>query len=468
MVSETPCELNDFQWIRCRNDTDVNNWTADKLGNRRIGVALVGLGRMGLIHFRNLLREPRAKLLYCIDSDHGRLVSSSKSMFFREFGIRALHSDQYEVALNDPQVSVVLIATPTHFHEDQTRLALLAGKSVMCEKPLTPITSNIMPLYELAKANKVFLMTAFNRRYDPDYRHMRSKLLNSSIGSLQMVRVTARDCQPPPLSYVRLSGGLFHDTCIHDIDLCLWLARQLPVSLQVLGKTWREFYLNDPEQLAKLSPEDRDLLPEVNDYFMAIITMKFPDGSLAVIDNSRQASYGYDQRCELYGSRGMLRCDGRHAMNVVESNDSGITHPTLTYGFASRFHEAYLNELRDILSMAELAELAGLAANLAAANGNNRHQNNNGNNNNQSQADGERDKEHTAEPAAGAHEQHANGANLLGKLERQHLLEPVRASLVLAAHTIADACAEAAKTGHTLEMNWPDWLRRQFELEMDE
>lgn len=416
-VIESQCEVNDWQWSKFKDEIDIMNWSSERFGNKRIGVALVGMGRMGLVHFRNLLREPRARLLYCIDSEHGRLASCQKSMFFREFGIRALHSDRYDIALADPEVGAVMIATPTGLHEDQTRRALKAGKSVMCEKPLTPSAESIMPLYELARANKVFLLAAFNRRYDPDYRHMRRRVKMGSLGSIQMVRITARDCSPPPLSYVKASGGLFHDTCIHDIDMCLWLMRQLPKSIQVMCKTWKEFYLGDPEQYKKLSAHDRELLPEVDDYFMAIITVKFLDGSLGLIDNSRQANYGYDQRCEIFGSRAMLKCDGRSSQNLVECDDGSIRHSTLSYGFASRFSAAYVNELQDILSMAELA----------------------------TEGDLYEDRE----------------------LIRERLLEPVRASLVLATHTIADACLEAARAGQTVELDWPEHFQRQFKLEIE-
>lgn len=416
-ATTTICESNDWLWNQFKDATNIANWNSEKFGNRRIGVALIGLGRMGLIHLRNILREPRAKLTYCIDSDHSRLAACSKSMFFREFGIRALHTDQFDVALQDPEVHAVMIATPTHLHEEQTKRALRAGKSVMCEKPLTPHTDSIMPLYELARANKVFLLTAFNRRYDPDYRIMHRKVKRGSIGSIQMVRITARDCQPPPLGYVRVSSGLFHDTCIHDIDMCLWLMRQLPTTVQVLGKTWKEYYYNDPEQMASLSPADRDILPEIDDYFMAIITMKFQNGSLGVIDNSRQATYGYDQRCEIYGSKATLRCDGMNATNSIECDETGMKQSTLTYGFASRFNAAYTNELQDLLSMAELAE-----------------------------------------------------SNLQDDHDsiREHLLEPVRASLVVATHTIADACQQAAKTNQTIELDWPEAFQRQFKLEIEQ
>lgn len=417
VAAETPSEYNDWQWMRFKDETNIANWNSDRLGNTRIGVALIGLGRMGLVHLRNILREPRANLLYCIDSDHTRLAACSKSMFFREFGIRALHCDQFDVALADENVHAVMIATPTPSHEELTRRALKAGKSVMCEKPLAPNTGSIMPLFELAKANKVFLLTAFNRRYDPDFRHLNRQVKKGSLGSIQMVRITSRDCQKPPLSYVRVSGGLFHDTCIHDIDMTLWLMRQLPECVQVMGKTWKEFYAGDAEQLANLSQEDRELLKDTDDYFMAIITMKFPDGSLAVIDNSRQASYGYDQRCEVYGAKAMLKLDGRRSVETSESNETGCVQSTLNFGFASRYSAAYMNELQDLLTMAELAE---------------------------SDLYDERE------------------------LIREHLMEPVRATAVVATHTIADACLEASKKGQMIQMNWSEAFQRQFRIEIEQ
>ena len=415
----TACEFNDWQHCKFMDEINIKNWSSERFGNKRIGVALLGLGRMGLIHFRNILREPRAHLKYCIDSDHTRLATCQKSMFFRELSIQALHWDQFEVVLADPEVQVVMIATPTNQHEDQTRRALKAGKNVMCEKPLTPQTDSIMPLYELAKANKVFLLTAFNRRYDPDYRQMRERVNMGTLGTVQMIRITSRDCQPPPLSYVQASSGLFHDTCIHDIDMCLWLMRQLPKSIQVVGKTWKEVYLNDSKQYAKLNAHDRALLPEVDDYFMAIITIKFENGSLAVIDNSRQANYGYDQRCEIIGSDAMIKCDGASSSNLVQYDGDAIRHSTLSFGFASRYQAAYVNELQDILTMGELS--------------------------------------------SGGEEMYENK-----ELIRERLLEPVRPSSVIATHTIADACVEAAKSGNTVELNWPGYFRYQFRTEHEQ
>lgn len=407
----SPCELNDWEWSRFKEELDLAKWPN---ANKRVGVALVGLGRMGLIHLRNLIREPRAALLYCVDADQTRLDACAKSVFFQESGIRTLHSDDLKIALADKRVDAVVIATPTDFHERQVRLALEAGKNVMCEKPLTPLTASIMPLYQLAKENRVGLMAAFNRRYDPDFRYLREKAINRTLGPLHMVRITARDNERPPLRYIQSSSGIFHDTCIHDIDMCLWMMRQLPISVQVVGKTWKEFFKSDELANKELSDRDREILETIDDYFLVIITLKFGDGSIGVLDNSRQANYGYDQRCEIYGTKGMLKCDGRRPLNSIECKADGMTRSTLNYGFASRFSTAYINELQDILTIAEMTK---------------------------------------------------NGDTSVAPADYQ-FIEPTRPSLVIATHTIADACVEAAKSGNLKILEWSKEFRELFDSEI--
>lgn len=338
-----------------------------------------------------------------------------KSAFFQESNIRTLHTDDFQVALSDDRVDAVLIATPTDFHERQIRMALEAGKNVMCEKPLTPYTASIMPLYKLAEEKRVNLLAGFNRRYDPDFRYLRDKAVSKTLGPLHMVRITARDNERPPMRYIQSSSGIFHDSCIHDIDMCLWMMRQLPVSVQVVGKTWGEFFQSDELADRELSERDREILKSVDDYFLVIINLKFTDGSIGVLDNSRQATYGYDQRCEIYGTKGMLKCDGRRPLNSIECKADGMTRSTLNYGFASRFSTAYNNELQDLLTLAEM----------------------------------------TKHPKIGV------------EPLNDHLMEPIRPSLVFASHTIADACAEAAKTGQLKTLKWSDEFQKQFGKEIN-
>lgn len=413
--AEMPCELNDWEWMKFKKEFDLSTWTLDRIGNRRIGVALIGLGRMGLIHMRNILREPRAKLLYCFDADQSRLDTCSKSVYLKDSSTKTLHSDQFDMALSDPNVGAIVIATPTICHEDLTRRALMAGKSVLCEKPLTLHTDGIMPLYELARQKQVYLLTGFNRHYDPDWRMLEHKAKSGSIGPIQMIRIVSRNGQRPPVSYLRVSGDIFHDTCIHDLDMMLWLMGQLPESIQVAARTWEQYYADEPELLNELCEDDRNALADINDYFMAIMTLKFANGSLGVIDTSRHANYGNDQRCEIYGTRGMIKCDGRYPINVMEYNENGIMCPGINYNFQTRYGPAYVAELEDLLTMADLS--------MSGAYGNE-------------------------------------------EKVRQHLIERPRGTLVAAAMTLADACPEAAKSGRAVPFDWPQEFRHQFEAEI--
>lgn len=407
-------ESHDWEWMKFQRETSGLE------SHDRVGVALIGMGRMGLIHLRNLLSEVHARLLYCFDTDIARLTDVSKRMHFMELNVRPLPSESFQVALDDPKVQSVIIATPTSSHEYYTRLSLEAGKNVLCEKPLTPRTDTIGPLYELAKRKGVFLLCAFNRRYDPDFRHLRNQIVENELGPLHLIKITSRDCQRPPLSYLKNSGGLFHDSAVHDIDMSLWLNRQLPETVQVIGKTWKEFFEQDSRhegtETAQLTNGDCRLSQEIDDFFMVIITMKFPDSSVGIIDNSRQAGYGYDQRCEVFGSKGMLSLDGKKSLDTVQYSEKGISHSAMKYIFASRYSNAYKNELRDLIVMSNLTK-------------------------NELQGD-------------------------LIKA-RQSLLEPNRPSLVVATHTIADACLKASKIGQPVSLYWSEEFTKQFENDIN-
>lgn len=381
--------------------------------SRRVGIALMGTGRMGYIHLQNILKEVQIKLLYAFDADTERLEQVSKDLFFDDFGIKALPSSQYDVALQDPAVEGVVIATPTFTHQDYTQRALAAGKNVMCEKPLCPGTNDILPLYDLAKEKKVFLLCAFNRRYDPDYRHLHKKIQKEkSLGPIQSIKITSRDSPRPELNYLRTSGDLFHDSGVHDINMCCWLAAQLPDTVQVTVKTWKEYFNHELEfDPFALTEAEQKLSKEIDDAFLAVITLKFPDGTLGIIDNSRETHYGYDQRAEVYGTKGMLRCQGKYERNTTEAGETGIAHPPFHWGIANRFKAAYKTELRDFITMVQLAK-SGLFEN--------------------------------------------------DRIVRENLLEPPRSLLVVATHKIADACVEAWKSNQTVHLTWPEEFKKQF------
>lgn len=414
--SEQP-DMLDWEWLRCQRETSIQYWAS---AGKRVGVAIIGLGRMGSIHLRNILREPRAKLLYAFDASETSVQAWSDCEIFKENQVRVMHASKFNLALEDEQVEAVIVATPTHMHEQQVHDALQSHKIVLVEKPLCMATDHIMPLFELADRMQTVLLTAMNRRYDPEFRHLRERAHDANcVGKIQFVRVTARDVQPPPLNYVKSSGGLFRDSAIHDIDLSLWIVRQLPTSVQVTGQTWQEHYDGQPEKLAELTQAEKSTLREIDDYFLALIALKFPDGTIATIDNSRQASYGYDQRCEVYGDKGMVRCDSRRALHATQLSGAcaqgSAVQPGLNFSFASRFGTSYENELQDLLTLVQLS------------------------------------RQNTQSSANTAH---------------LKLMEPCRPSLIAATQQIADVCSQAAKAGRSIAFDWSDDFKRQFHLDI--
>lgn len=413
----TLCEKKDWEWQRFKLEISRDAATRLVKSGSRIGVALVGLGRMGQIHLKNLIREPRANLIYCFDANQQVLDHLHKTMFFAEYGIKALLCDCFDVALKDPNVKAVVIATPHQYHEFFAARALKASKSVLCEKPLTLISSHVEPLFNLAKQNRVFLMCAFNRRYDPDYTYIYRQIHEeNALGLIHSIRFSSRDGQTPSLSYVRVSGDIFHDSTIHDFDCTLWLLKQLPKTIQIMGKTWKEHYAASPDELAKLSDTDKRLLGEIDDFYTAQVSLKFPSGAMVIIDNSRQSCYGYDNRCELHGMRGLLKHDGKHSLNVVQHTDAVIAGSPMNYSFASRYSTAYANELKDLLTMAELA-----------------------------------------------------GTEFYEDREslRRVLQEVPRPALIVAALRVADAAVEAWKKKGPVDLYWTDEFRQQFAEDMD-
>lgn len=415
------CELNDWEWLKIKQEFEATNRSDEW---RPIGLAVVGLGRMGSIHLRNILGEPRARLLYCLDGDRSRLELLSSSAHFKsqsgEHSIKFIHSDEFQVALDDPNVHVVIIATPTRFHETLTRRAIEAKKNVLCEKPLTENIGAILPLYELAERNKVYLVTAFNRHYDPDWRRMRQSAVKGRVGCLQLVRIVSRNGGTPNVAYLQTCGSVFHDTCIHDLAMMLWLMRQLPRSVQVTARTWRQFCNSEPDMFkGQMNSEDQRALAQLDDHFLAVITLQFPDGAIGVIDTARYATYGNDQRCEIFGSRGMLKGDARLTTTAHEWNERGVHNAGINYNFASRYAAAYRAELEDVIAMANIS-LNGKYFN---------------------------HKEANPETA-------------------RHLMEYPRGALVAAAAQMADVCLAAAKSAASIEFNWSSELVLRFESEI--
>lgn len=304
-------------------------------GTRRIGLAVIGVGRMGAIHMYNASREPRANLLYVLDASQERLNYMRKKYYLDERGTKAVGLDGWETILNDPKVEALLISTPTFSHEHYVRGGLEHNKHIICEKPLADKIESVKSLVELAQTKKLTLICAFNRRYDPSFRRIAEQAKRGDIGQVRIIKTCSRDSPLPPIEYIKISGGIFHDCIVHDIDVVLWLAQELPTEVHCYAHT----YMPDYKTL--------------NDFDTALCSMKFKSGLISVTDIARVSATGYDQRVEVYGPKGCLKLDELPRVGWEKHTDVGTTRPNNCYSFASRYLEAYASEIVELFNHIE-------------------------------------------------------------------------------------------------------------------
>jgi len=284
-------------------------------------LALVGLGRAGQFHLQSIRQLAELELGYVVDADQGLAEQ-----------IATAHgcpgSNDFSLALRDPTLHGVIIATPTGAHYSQILQALEAGKAVFTEKPLGETLEQIRKCYALAEKVERPLMVGFNRRFDPTFSSLATQVVAGSIGRPMMVRITSRDSPLPTLEYLKTSHGIFHDCIVHDLDILRFITREDPVEIYAVGSNF--------------VPE----IEAIKDLDNVIVTLKYKSGLLATIDVNRLATYGYDQRIEAFGDKGMLQAENRSATSTVLSNAEGVGRPKIEHSFPSRYREAYVEELR--------------------------------------------------------------------------------------------------------------------------
>ncbi|MGG5809091.1 inositol 2-dehydrogenase [Falsiroseomonas sp. CW058] len=282
--------------------------------------AQFGAGRIGAIHAANLAASGRARLKHVVDvhppaaqalaAMHGATVSTT------------------EAALADPEVGAVIIASSTDTHADLVIAAARAGKAIFCEKPIDLSLSRVDEcLAEVAKAG-VPMLVGFNRRFDPSFAELHRRIGAGAIGRVEQVVITSRDPGPPPVSYIKVSGGLFRDMTIHDFDMARWMLGEEPVEVFAHGAT-----LVDPA------------IGEAGDIDSAMVLLKTASGRMAHINNSRRASYGYDQRVEVFGSGGRLIAGNRSPTTVELADANAVSADKPLHFFLERYAKAYRIEL---------------------------------------------------------------------------------------------------------------------------
>lgn len=283
-------------------------------------VGLLGAGRIGRIHGGNVAAHPRARLVAVADASAEAAQSVADAT-----GARV---DSVDGILAAADIDAVIICTPTDTHADLIERAVKAGKAVFCEKPVDLDSDRIRACLAVVKQAGGKLMIGFNRRFDPSFAAVQKRIADGEVGNVELVTILSRDPSPPPASYVARSGGLFRDMMIHDLDMARFLLGEEPVEVHAVGSS-----LVDPA------------IGEAGDVDTAAVLLKTASGKIAQISNSRRATYGYDQRIEVHGAKGLLAAGNRHATTVTFADARGYgVDPALPF-FLERYAEAYRAEL---------------------------------------------------------------------------------------------------------------------------
>ncbi|MGJ8622416.1 MAG: inositol 2-dehydrogenase [Yoonia sp.] len=244
-----------------------------------------------------------------------------------------------DAIINDAGIDAVIIGTPTTTHYDLIQAAAAAGKAIFCEKPIDLSVDRIRDCLEAITAAGVPFMTAFNRRFDPNFAHLQRQIKDQAIGNVELVTILSRDPSPPPLGYIKTSGGIFRDMMIHDFDMARFLLGEDPIELTAVGSC-----LVDPE------------IGAAGDFDTAAVMLRTASGKICQISNSRRATYGYDQRIEVHGSMGMLRADNVLETTVELSNSAGMRKAVAQPFFLERYAAAYAAEMAHFVQALETGE----------------------------------------------------------------------------------------------------------------
>ena len=287
-----------------------------------LGLALMGTGRMAHVYGPKINAHPglRLEAIY-----NPRMTSAQKAA--DQYGGRAM--DDLDTVLADPAVDAVVIATPTDTHVDYIEAAARAGKPIYCEKPLDQSLDRVDRAMAALRDHPVPFMLGFNRRFDPDNGALREAVKNGEIGRLNMLMSWSREPSPPPIEYVRASGGYFVDATIHDIDLLCWIAGERPTEVMAAGT-------------CMFAPK----IGAEGDFDMTMTTLKMPSGALVHINNSRACAYGFDQRLEAFGDQGMVQTLNHGDDNLVRWDKTRtVAREPLKHFFLERYDQSFYNAL---------------------------------------------------------------------------------------------------------------------------
>ena len=302
------------------------------MGKNITNIALFGLGRIGQMHAENLIKHRKFKLKYIYDIDKKIVRKLAKS--YKCIGIT-----NPKIAFKDKLLDTIFIATSTSTHLKFLIEAVKSKKIVFCEKPLDLNLKKINKCKSIIKKFNPKIQLGFNRRYDPNHNGIKKQLTKGKIGKLEKIIITSRDPAPPTLKYLKSSGGIFKDMMIHDFDLA-------------------RFYLDEKDEFVSIfatgSKMNDKIFKNLKDFELATCVLKSKKGVQCIITNSRHCSFGYDQRVELFGTKGMLISGNKKENDIELHNSKSTNNKSLIMNFfVQRYLEAYKNQLDDLSKMKE-------------------------------------------------------------------------------------------------------------------
>ena len=295
-----------------------------------IRFGLLGAGRIGRMHANNLAKSEKAELLWVYDVDQTASTEVANLNSTRS-------TDSIETIFQDPDVDAILIATPTNTHADLIVQSAKAGKAILCEKPIDVNIEKVDWCKEQLHNIDVPIQIGFNRRFDPSHRKLAQAVHEGEIGQLEQVIITSRDTGPPPKEYYLVAGGMLRDMTIHDFDLARFVLNEEVSRVSALSSTLFD-----------------SVAEEIGEIDSAMILMQTQSGKLCHINNSRHATYGYDQRLEAHGSEGMMRSENHQQTSVERFNKNGsVWKDPLTFANSERYRQAFVDQMDSFINALE-------------------------------------------------------------------------------------------------------------------
>lgn len=297
-----------------------------------INVGIIGAGRIGKVHCESIMRYVKNATVKAVADP---FMNDETKAWAQSLGITEFYEDYHKI-LEDKDIEAVLICSSTDTHSPISLEAIAAGKHVFCEKPIDHDVNKILEVKKALENSNVKYQVGFNRRFDHNFKAARRAVEGGQIGDLNILKVCSRDPGAPPVSYIKVSGGIFLDMTIHDFDMVRFMSGSEVEEVFAYGAV-----LVDPA------------IGEAGDIDTAVISMKLANGAIAVIDNCRRASYGYDQRVEAFGSLGQVAIGNDSESTAVISNADGVKGEVPLNFFLERYMGAYVAEITEFIDCVE-------------------------------------------------------------------------------------------------------------------